>query len=109
MSEASPSLGTITRNVSSQSTGGLTKQERMEEQAEAVKEHRLLKWALQAEARAILPNERIAYCLRQVNPIAAGVEVYHSPEHRRAHYGGLFVCGSIWMCPICAAKISERR
>ena len=74
-----------------------------------MKDHRLLKWALQAEARAILPNERIAHCLRQVVPIAAGVEVFHSTEHQVAFYSGLFVCGSVWMCPLCAAKISERR
>jgi hypothetical protein len=79
------------------------------EKAGEAKEHRLLKWALQAEARAILPNERVAQCLRQINPLAAGVEVLHSPEHQVAHYKSLIVCGSVWMCPLCAAKISERR
>ena len=33
----------------------------------------------------------------------------HDPQHQRAHYGGLIQCGSVWHCPNCAAKISERR
>ena len=30
-------------------------------------------------------------------------------EHSKAHYKGLQTCGSVWHCPVCAAKISERR
>ncbi|HXR66158.1 MAG TPA: hypothetical protein VN729_09545, partial [Ktedonobacteraceae bacterium] len=26
-----------------------------------------------------------------------------------AHYSGLMACGSVWICPVCAASISERR
>jgi hypothetical protein len=39
----------------------------------------------------------------------ATVEVYYSPDHQSAHYGGLMVCGSVWVCPVCAVKISEKR
>jgi hypothetical protein len=67
----------------------------------------LLRWALQAEARAIMPDERIADCLRV--PHSATVDVMFDPEHRKGHYAGLCTCGSVWMCPLCAAKISERR
>jgi hypothetical protein len=41
--------------------------------------------------------------------MAMGVQVLHSPQHQVAHYKSLIVCGSVWMCPLCAAKISERR
>lgn len=109
MSESQPPLGTITRKLSPRFSGGFTQRHKTGEQEEQQQAHRLLKWALQAEARAVLPNERVAYCLRRVNPLAAGVEVFHAPAHQTAHYGGLFVCGSVWMCPLCAAKISERR
>jgi hypothetical protein len=37
------------------------------------------------------------------------VDVWHSPGHGSAHYGGLQTCGSVWMCPVCSAKVSERR
>ena len=37
------------------------------------------------------------------------VSVLYSPSVLRAHYGGLATCGSVWVCPVCSAKISERR
>jgi len=40
---------------------------------------------------------------------AAQVEVMKSAEHGRAHYKGLQTCGSVWVCPCCAAKVEERR
>jgi hypothetical protein len=70
---------------------------------------RLLRWALQAEACAILPNERVATCLRDMAPLAASVEMLHNTEHQVAHYSNLLICGSVWLCPLCSAKISERR
>lgn len=38
-----------------------------------------------------------------------GVSVHHSIEHKTAFYGGLVTCGSVWACPVCAAKVQERR
>lgn len=29
--------------------------------------------------------------------------------HKKAFYQGLLVCGRVWLCPVCAAKIAERR
>jgi hypothetical protein len=37
------------------------------------------------------------------------VQVLKSVEHKKAHYKGLQVCASVWACPVCAAKITERR
>lgn len=37
------------------------------------------------------------------------VEVVRSLQHGRAHYKGLQTCGSVWLCPCCAAKVEERR
>ena len=79
------------------------------EPVETARWSRLLRWALQAEACAILSNERVAACLRDLNPMAVSVEMLHNPEHQVAHYSGLVICGSVWLCPLCAAKISERR
>jgi hypothetical protein len=68
---------------------------------------RLLRWALQAEARAIMSNERIVHCLRV--PHSFAVDMLYDPQHHAMHYAGLVTCGSVWMCPLCGAKISERR
>jgi hypothetical protein len=70
-------------------------------------EQTLLRYALQAEARAILSREQIAKCLRVSR--ADSVDVLYDAEHQKAHYSGLVTCHSVWHCPICAAKISERR
>lgn len=69
---------------------------------------RLERWKLQATARGLLPEERVGTCLRRVVPGEA-VKVWKAREADRAHYSGLMVCGSVWHCPVCAAKISERR
>ena len=37
------------------------------------------------------------------------VDVYRSKEHQKAFLGGLVICGNVWACPVCAAKVQERR
>ena len=37
------------------------------------------------------------------------VNVHLNPEFAAASYGGLVTCGSVWACPLCAAKVQERR
>lgn len=70
---------------------------------------RLERYALQSVVRSILPDSRTAKCLRVPFLPGGEVEVWYSPEHRSASFGGLVTCGSVWACPVCAPKISERR
>lgn len=37
------------------------------------------------------------------------VKLHHNAEFNAASYSGLVTCGSVWACPVCAAKIQERR
>lgn len=37
------------------------------------------------------------------------VKVNHHATFGTASYAGLVTCGSVWACPVCAAKIQERR
>lgn len=67
------------------------------------------RFALQAAARELLPGERVGICLRLPRPDLGQVDVLYAPGSKSAHYGGVCVCGSIWMCPVCAAKVSEKR
>ncbi len=69
----------------------------------------LLKWALQSASRELLPDWRVADCLRKLVPGRRAVEIWHSLRWQRAHYKALHVCSSVWVCPVCASKISERR
>jgi len=54
-----------------------------------------------------MSNERVCVCCRRIIPMQNFVKVLKSGD--RAHYGGLVTCASVWICPVCAAKISERK
>lgn len=50
---------------------------------------------------------RTAKCLyTRIDP---SVGVHLNGEHKRAFYSGLMLCGSVWSCPLCAAKVQARR
>ena len=50
---------------------------------------------------------RTAKCMRVRFKKAVGV--HKSKKHKRAFYSKLVVCGNVFTCPVCAAKIQERR
>ena len=66
------------------------------------------RYACQSVARKAIPDERVSKCLRWANNVC-NVQVWKHKKTKKAFYNGLLVCGSVWHCPICAAKISERR
>jgi hypothetical protein len=69
---------------------------------------RVARFSLQSVARSILPKSRTAKCLR-IRAYNSEIQVWKHHEHGTAAYAGLQTCGSVWSCPICAAKIAERR
>lgn len=69
---------------------------------------RVQRFALQSVSRSILPQSRTAKCLR-IRAHNSDVQVWKSTEYKTAQYAGLQTCGSVWACPVCAAKIAERR
>ena len=77
--------------------------------AERTKEILTARYGLRSEARHLLPNEAVARCGRALAPLSTGVSVLYSPSAQSSHFGGLQACHSVWMCPCCAAKITERR
>ncbi len=60
---------------------------------------------LRGIAAKIVPSERVATCGQRA--LASAVNVNHGPQG--GHYAGLETCSSVWLCPVCAAKISEQR
>jgi hypothetical protein len=66
---------------------------------------------LQEAAATLLPGTRTSKCHRW--KIGAKpehqVSVFRSKQNGATFFGGLQTCGSVWSCPLCAAKISERR
>lgn len=67
------------------------------------------RYALQATARQLLPGQRVANCLRRRRSKDQGISVWRAVDSGVAHFKGLMACGSVWHCPVCAARISERR
>ena len=66
------------------------------------------RFALKSVANRLLPTSRTSKCMRWRVPNQS-LQVLKSKEHNKAFYTGLQICASVWACPVCAAKISERR
>jgi hypothetical protein len=68
------------------------------------------RYQLQAAAKGLLRSEkRLQGCSSWVISAQAGVQLLHVPKRRSGAYRGLRHCGSVWWCPVCASKITERR
>lgn len=77
-------------------------------------EKRLLRWELQHSARELLGTKhRVGVCHRVPSCFVGegetpGVKVYRRVDSG-TYYRGLMICASVWACPVCSAKIAERR
>ncbi|MNZ29798.1 Replication protein [compost metagenome] len=84
----------------------------------------LLRFAMQSQARVWAPAGRhpLKRCHRWLIPAVArqrmadsgihmtgGVEIWHQRKGESAHYRGLETCKSVWACPVCSARLMERR
>lgn len=65
------------------------------------------RYRLRDGARLFTTLSRVRACGKTT--IGAAVELRASGDGSRVGYGGLSTCGSVWACPVCAAKISARR
>lgn len=72
-------------------------------------EGRQARYSLHKAFKQVEPKHRTAQCLWSVVSREKTVQVNLDIEHNRARYNNLRVCGRVWTCPFCAAKISERR
>lgn len=76
------------------------------------RDHRALRaerFALKWEAMRLLPEtHRTRKCMRWAVP-RQHIQVWRTEQQRRAFYHGLQSCSMAWSCPLCAAKIGERR
>ncbi len=68
------------------------------------------RYSLQNISASLLPSQRVSKCLR--TNISSSVDVNrckHTDGTHSASYVGLMQCGSVWSCPVCSAKIAEKR
>jgi len=66
------------------------------------------RWALKSVVNKLLPGSRTSKCMRWRRP-DHHIELCRGSDTGKAYYHGLQVCASVWACPVCAAKITERR
>lgn len=87
----------------------------------AVRAVRVQRYALLSTARKLISAagrasglkyghdlHRTAKC-KYIRHGGTSVEVHKDKEHGKAFFANLVTCGSVWSCPVCAAKIQERR
>lgn len=79
-----------------------------EEIRQKTRDSRRERYRLQAVVRRFFPKERTAACMRCRVPDHS-VSLHRHRETGGAFYSGLMACGSVWLCPVCSAKVSERR
>ena len=66
------------------------------------------RYALKSVVNKLAPKSRTAKCMRWRLP-SHKVAVNKAHQYNKAFYTGLQVCGRVWSCPVCSAKIAERR
>ena len=76
-------------------------------------ENREMRYMLQRTAQSLLydreslKQHRTCSCGRNIH--SDGVAVYRNVDGSDARFGNLMTCASVWACPVCSAKITEKR
>lgn len=70
-------------------------------------DNRINNFKLRDVAGSIMNDQRVCKCGKV--PTASNVKVNRHISSSKAHYSGLQTCGSVWTCPVCASKTSEKR
>lgn len=64
---------------------------------------------LQDQSAKLLPKERVSNCLKKRIDKNKDREVKYNESRKKAHWSNVQRCGSVWMCPVCAKQITEKR
>lgn len=67
------------------------------------------RYILQSYSRRLLPGDRCAMCCRSIVPGKGGVEIRKMKGSPAAYFGNVMRCERLWLCPLCAYRISENR
>ena len=67
------------------------------------------KWALRRESSRLLPGWSVGDCMHKVVDGMGTVTGIHVPATGSGVLAGVKRCRSVWVCPLCASQITERR
>lgn len=71
---------------------------------------RIADYMLQDQSGKILQKKfRVQICLKRKINKSENVKICWNDSDKKAHFGNVVRCGSIWTCPVCAKKITEKR
>lgn len=71
---------------------------------------RIADYMLQDQSGKILQKKfRVQICLKRKINKSENVKVCWNNSDKKAHFANVIRCGSIWVCPVCAKKITEKR
>jgi hypothetical protein len=114
-------LGKTSECSSTMALQGARKVPRRRPQTEAERNDAIEKtgrerWRLQGTASKLLhfdatrrKSARVCYCCKTIRAGQPGVSCVYVPEKQAGYLGGLMRCESVWLCPVCAATITEDR
>lgn len=76
----------------------------------ARQQRRAEKFQLRSDLRRFAKRKAVQLCGSRVcSSSGVGVRVTETASGRRAGFAGLSTCGSPWVCPVCASKVSASR
>jgi hypothetical protein len=64
---------------------------------------------LQDQSAKLLPRERVTKCLKNRIDKTKQRDVKYNEDRKKAHWSNVQRCGSVWICPVCAKQITEKR
>ena len=64
---------------------------------------------LQDQSAKLLPRERVRNCLKRRIDKKIDRFVQYNEKRKKAHWSNVQRCGSVWVCPVCAKQITEKR
>lgn len=107
-------MSTAARNNPTSAAGSTAKRRHLGSIAKSTSdtqptEAKLRKYYLQSVARELAPHHRVRSCMRARIPRKESVDVWFSGKSKTAYYTNLMRCASVWVCPLCASAITEKR
>lgn len=70
---------------------------------------RVHNFLLQDQSAKLLPKERVCNCLKKRIDKKIDRLVKYNQGRKKSHWSNVQRCGSVWICPVCAKQITEKR
>lgn len=76
---------------------------------EKLSESRYKRQLLKEHAGSLLPSNRVAWCMHRLSIGESDMILCGSESKHKSSMRHVALCGSIWTCPVCSARITEQR